>query len=309
MTGPVVSTVIPTYNRAKAVSGAIRSVLEQTYSSIEVIVVDDGSKDDTETVLRDEFGDSIRYIRQENQGVSAARNRGLSEVTGEYIAFLDSDDRWLREKIETQVRFLTDQPKYGMVVCDFTIVDDTGKVLEVIRRHKQYEDSRNVLTSLLGTPKLVPSTVLMRTEVYETIGGFDESLRTAEDIDFHLKVAARFPIGLVEEPLVTYLLSDAGLSADMSSFYDYVHVIDRFVADNGNLFSRWTGHNAIYNAHYKLARALMWEGKLLESFKVAAGCVPHLTGLEQGVRLSKLVTRLAAYTVIPWRRPKPSTGQ
>ena len=103
---PKVSVVIPTYNRADKVSATVESVLAQTFSDLEVIVVDDGSSDDTEQVLRQAFGDRIRYYAQVNQGVSVARNKGIEEARGEWIAFLDSDDLWEKDKLEWQFKAL-----------------------------------------------------------------------------------------------------------------------------------------------------------------------------------------------------------
>src|SRR5579862_9064675 len=107
---PKVSVVIPTYNRADKVGNAIKSVLAQTVHDLEVIVVDDGSSDDTEKVLAKEFGDRVRYYVQANQGASVARNRGIEEARGEWIAFLDSDDTWEVDKLEWQFRAVE---KYG----------------------------------------------------------------------------------------------------------------------------------------------------------------------------------------------------
>ncbi|MGA7301658.1 MAG: glycosyltransferase family A protein, partial [Candidatus Sulfotelmatobacter sp.] len=106
MKNPKVSVVIPTYNRAGTVPRAIESVLAQTFTDLEVIVVDDGSSDDTGKVLGEMFGERIRYFAQVNQGASIARNRGIEEARGEWIAFLDSDDLWEKEKLEWQLKAL-----------------------------------------------------------------------------------------------------------------------------------------------------------------------------------------------------------
>ena len=302
MTSDLVSVVIPTYNRARLVVGAIDSALGQLYPSIEVIVVDDGSSDDTEQVLGAAFGDGIRYIRQENQGVSAARNRGLSEASGQLIAFLDSDDAWLPQKTSVQVAYLERRPDFGMVVCDYFMIDADGTVESLERRRQQYGPDGWVLGRISKAPMLVPSTALLRRSVYEEIGGFDTSLRTAEDIDFLLRVAARYPIGVVEKPLVRYADSHDSLSRDVSSYRDYVRVVRRFVKENWELLSRTERHEAIYSAQLKLARGLMWDGNIAGAMTTCARCLPHVTRVTHGIELAALAARLTAYSVMPWRR-------
>jgi len=120
MRKPVVSAIIPTYNRARDVRVAVASVVGQTYpvSSLEILVVDDGGSDDTEEVLAREFGDRIRYLRKPNGGVSAARNYGMEHATGEFLALLDDDDEWRPSKVELQAEILEARPEIGMVVTD-----------------------------------------------------------------------------------------------------------------------------------------------------------------------------------------------
>ena len=298
MTSPPVSVIIPTYNRAPLVVRAAASALDQTYPSMDVIVVDDGSSDDTEQRLAAELGSQIRYLRQDNQGVSAARNRGLREATGDYIAFLDSDDVWLPKKITAQVDFLRERPKYGMVVCDYYDVDRSGTVVSIERRRQQYGADGHVLKRILNAPNLVPSTALLRREVYEEVGGFDTSLKTAEDIDFHLRVAKRFPIGVIEEPLVRYLSGNDSLSEDVSSYRDYVRVIRRFVKANHDVLSRREIHDAIFSARLKLARGLMWDGDLFNALATGARCLPYITRPKQGLELSVLSLRTVAYSIL-----------
>src|SRR5262245_27222824 len=127
----LVSVVIPSYNRAYCIAKTIDSVLAQTHRNVEVIVADDGSKDDTRSVIERTYGHDarVRYVQQTNQGVSAARNCGLREARGEYIALLDSDDVWLPWKLEAQLRCLDALPKAGMVWTDMSAVNPAGEVL------------------------------------------------------------------------------------------------------------------------------------------------------------------------------------
>jgi len=233
MNDPLVSVVIPTYNRRDIVGRAIDSALAQSYRNLEVIVVDDGSTDGTEAALHDLYGERIRVVRQENRGVSAARNHGMRLARGDFIALLDSDDQWHTDKIGKQVDFLAGHPGIGMVMTDVRRVEPDGSEIDVFRRRDVLPVDGDVLRHVVMNPALVPASILLRREVVDRVGGFDESLRTAEDIDFHLRVAAAFGIGVIQESLTVAERGGAGLSGETSSDSDYVGVMERFVARAG----------------------------------------------------------------------------
>src|SRR5687768_4540645 len=129
-----VSAIIPTYNRRDLVIRAIESVLAQTRSVDEIVVIDDGSTDGTAEVLRARYGDRVRYVFQSNAGVSAARNHGMSIAQGRYFALLDSDDEWLPEKTARQIEWMQAHPDFGMVLCDVERVDRGHHLIDVLRR-------------------------------------------------------------------------------------------------------------------------------------------------------------------------------
>jgi glycosyltransferase involved in cell wall biosynthesis len=211
---------------------AVGSVLSQTRAVSEIIVVDDGSTDDTCDALQGEFGGRVRYVRKENGGVSSARNLGLSLARGRYLALLDSDDRWLPGKHARQMEWLESHEDFGMVLCDVRRSGPAMPVPDIFRRRTQLPQDGFALASILLQPALAPSSVLMRREVYADIGGFDESLVTAEDIDYHLRIASRWKIGVVEELLVDYRVADDTLSSLERTYGDYVKVIERVVAES-----------------------------------------------------------------------------
>jgi glycosyltransferase involved in cell wall biosynthesis len=201
---PKVSVVIPTYNRAHVVGRAIGSVLAQTYQDFEVIVVDDASTDDTEEVVK-RFNDSrIRYLRHEkNLGGAVARNTGIKAAHGEYLAFLDSDDEWLPEKLERQMETLQDLPgNWAGVCCGFWLIDGEH-VKESIP-----DWPRSIFDKLLVTCFLNGgSTLVARTEVINSIGGFDERLPRHQDWDLLLRLAEKYELAIVKTPLVRRYMS------------------------------------------------------------------------------------------------------
>lgn len=256
-----VSAVIPTFNRRDLVCRAIDSALAQTFPVDEIIVVDDGSTDGTRETLRKRYGDRIIYAWQANAGVSAARNRGVSMSTGRYIALLDSDDEWLPEKTARQFAWLESHPGYGMVVCDVEMVDAALRTIGHYRRREIIREDGWALHWALANPALAPASTLIRREVHEDIGGFDESLRTAEDIDYHLRIARRWRIGVVEDTLVRTMRGHDGLSADTRTYDDYLRVFERAVRQAEGVVGDAERYRALSMAYVRNARGLMLQGR------------------------------------------------
>nr|WP_298122800.1 glycosyltransferase [uncultured Pseudoxanthomonas sp.] len=225
-----VSVIIPTYNRRDLLPRAIDSVLAQTRSIDEIIVVDDGSTDGTADMLQARYGERVKHVWQSNAGVSAARNHGLRLARGRYLALLDSDDEWLPEKTALQVAFLESRPDFGMVVCDVERIDGDYRHIDVFHRRDVIREDGWALRWLLHNPALIPASVMLRRQVVDQLGGFDETLRTAEDLEFHLRVARHWPIGVVEQALVRAMRGHEGLSAASSTYDDYVRVVEAAVA-------------------------------------------------------------------------------
>jgi glycosyltransferase involved in cell wall biosynthesis len=196
---PEVSVIIPTYNRSQKVARAIQSVLDQSFRDLEIIVVDDGSTDDTNQRL-DRFGFSIKYIRQSvNRGVSAARNRGIKSSCAPWIAFLDSDDYWLKGKLDVQMDFVHGNP--GTVACQTEeIWIRRGRRVNPKRRHRK--PSGDIFEQSLKLCLVSPSSVIIRRTVFDEVGLFDETLRAAEDYDLWLRISCRHPVYLIDRGLV-----------------------------------------------------------------------------------------------------------
>jgi len=194
----VVTVVIPTYNRSRFLREAVSSVLAQRGVPLEVLVVDDGSTDETPEVL-ESFGDFITSIFQPHRGVSAARNHGIRLARGEWIAFLDSDDLWLPGKLEAQMAFLEAHPHLRICQTE-EIWMRNGKRLNPKNYHRKPRG--DCFPLLLERCLISPSAVVIHRDLFSQVGCFDESLPACEDYDLWLRIGCRHPVGLIEEPLV-----------------------------------------------------------------------------------------------------------
>ena len=202
----LVSVVIPTYNYAHFVVGAVESALAQTYTDREVLVVDDGSTDDTRDRL-DPFEGRIRYIHQENRGLSAARNTGIRAARGALIAFLDSDDLWHPEKLAVQARYLEGHPEVALLASGHLDMhaSHVGRV-----DWPRIDGTRAIEAHAISFEELVIGSrfgacgVVARRWCFDEVGLFDETLRSAEDLDMWIRIASRFPVAKMDVPLWVY---------------------------------------------------------------------------------------------------------
>ena len=306
----LVSVIIPTFNRAHCIERCVRSVLQQSFSNLEVIVVDDGSTDNTADCLHSLIAEDsrIHYIQQPNGGVSAARNTGLRQAQGEFIALLDSDDLWKPWKLEAQVDALRRLPQVGMVSSDMTAVDPTGRVVAERYLKRMYGAYRK-----LGSDRLYPHvieipvptgcdlsgeslpilygeiyskmlrgnlihtpTVLLRRERWEQVGFFDESLRCGEDFVFHLRTCRMGPVACLD---VSTLLYQIGCDDQITHHRNHVPFARAFLntiqtefRDFPDQVSLTPGErNRIFaDAHEWLATDLLEIGRRGESLKHAA---------------------------------------
>lgn len=206
-----ISVVIPTYNREDRLPSAIRSVMEQTAPPAEIIVVDDGSTDGTPALVRTFPG--VRYLRQENQGVSAARNLGISAAGHDWIALLDSDDEWLPRKLERQWNALERDPRFRFCHTD-EIWIRKGRRVNPMKKHAKY--GGHIFHHCLPLCVISPSSALIHRDLFERFGMFDPELPVCEDYDLWLRICAREPVLFVDEPL---LLKFGGHEDQLSRAY------------------------------------------------------------------------------------------
>ncbi len=274
-----VSAIIPTYNRCELVQRAIDSVLVQTCPVDEIIVIDDGSTDGTGEALHARYGDRIRYLWQTNAGVSAARNAGMTIATGRYFALLDSDDYWRPEKTARQQAWLDAHPDFGMVLCDVVRVDAACRPYDVFHRREVLREDGWALRWLLLNPSLVPASTMFRREVFETCGGFDPALRTAEDLDFHLRIARRWQIGVIEEPLVEAMRGhEGGLSGGGTTYDDYVKVVERAVADAEGVVDESIRRAALFITYQRNARGMLITRRWADAWRLWRAAWPKASG-------------------------------
>jgi len=194
---PRVSVIIPTYNRAALVTEAVDSVLKQTWTDFEIIVVDDGSSDESEDVLG-RYGDRIRCFRIGHEGPSRARNLGAARSCGQFLAFLDSDDVWEPNKLDIQMGFLDAHREIKMVCCGSYNLGPSPKQ----RRSVRGDRWGDLFLMLFEKSFVNTSSVVVDRACFSEVGGFDETIRTAEDYDLWLRVARRFPMAYLDSPLV-----------------------------------------------------------------------------------------------------------
>ncbi len=218
-----VSVVIPSYNYGRYLAAAVESVFAQTYPPLEIIVVDDGSDDDTREVAS-RYGDRIRYVRTDNRGVSAARNTGVELAKGDLVAFLDADDRWLPRKLELQIPLFDTDEKPGMVHTGSRVFDNpTGDTLCEFQPKPLLD-----VHDLIECCAVSVTSVVVPRAIFAEIGGFDTSLVGTEDWDMWLRIAASYKVVGCREVLVEYRSHSRSLSGNaLRQFRNCMAVLDK----------------------------------------------------------------------------------
>ncbi len=223
-----VSVIIPTYNGGEHLLDAVNSVLQQTLAPLEIIVVDDGSQEDVLRTLSS-VSQRISYIRQDNAGPSAARNRGIKAARGEFIAFLDDDDLWHPTKIEAQLRCMSQDPACGLVYSIPDYIDSHGSI--VYHTKPEPCPSGYVYYDFLKRNYIyTPSTTLIRASVFEMIGVFDENTSQWEDYDLWMRIAKHYNVLFCSVAIIYYRLSDSGISKNTyNHLFGYLYVMSKIL--------------------------------------------------------------------------------
>lgn len=306
-TQPLLSAIIPNYNYAHYLPLAINSVLAQSYKEVEIIVVDDGSKDDSRSIVRT-YGERVRLIEQKNQGVAVARNRGVAESLGEFIAFLDADDLWLPTKLERQMQRFFDEPELGLVHCGVEEIDEEGNPLLVRLDGLEGWVAKELL--LLQRPVILGggSGLMISRKTFEEVGGFDERLSTSADWDFFYRVAARYRVGFVPEVLIHYRVHKSNMHSNVKLMeHDMLLAYSKAFSVSGPELERLR-RQSLGNLHMVLAGSYFRMGKLsdfarhmLKSLLLTPGNCKHLWGFPlrkwQRERGSEKVSRAASWNI------------
>ncbi len=193
-----ISVIIPTFNRSATIQRCLDSVLKQTHQADEIIVIDDGSTDRTSELIQNNYN-NIKYIHQENSGVSSARNTGIQESVSEWLAFLDSDDEWLPNKLETQLETIQQNPGFRLIHSDEIWVRNGRRVNP---KHKHQKYGGNIYEYCLPLCCISPSAVMIHRSLFNEIGLFDENLPACEDYDLWLRICSDHSVLFIDEPLI-----------------------------------------------------------------------------------------------------------
>lgn len=233
----LVSAVIPTFNHAAFLPAAIESALDQDYVNLEIIVVDDGSTDETRAIVA-RYGDGVRYIWQENAGLSAARNTAIRAARGSHVALLDADDVWLPAFLSTVMDRWQSDPALGAVYTGFYTIDQEGQRLPQVSTSTV--PAEDLYDRLLDGEFFVPSAVVTRRDCFDRVGLFDEGLRGSEDWDMWLRVARDFPMAGIPIPLVNYRVHGNNMSGQPDFMLRYqLMVVEKHFGQGDGPPERW----------------------------------------------------------------------
>ena len=193
-----ISVVIPSYNRKDFLKRSIDSAINQTKKPLEIIVVDDGSTDGTETMIKSDY-DFVKFIKQKNKGVSAARNIGIKVSIGEWICFLDSDDEWKKDKLEKQINAMKSNPGYKFFHSNEIWIKN-GLRINQKKKHKKY--GGDIFDKCLDMCRISPSSVMINKTVFDEVGNFNEDLVVCEDYELWLRICDKYKVFFIDEPLI-----------------------------------------------------------------------------------------------------------
>ncbi|PAU81201.1 glycosyl transferase [Halovibrio salipaludis] len=232
MTGsatPRVSVITPTYNRADFIGEAVQSVMDQDYTDFELLIVDDGSTDNTREVLQPWLQDErVHYIQQANQGQSHARNRAIEQARGEFICFLDSDNAWVPGKLSMQVALLDEHPEVDVVYGDNIFINEAGA--ETSRQNmKRY--SGFIAFQMLKDNCVAMNTTMARRRCFDEMGGMSGKRRVADDYDLWLRFSARYRFHYMPEYLAYYRVMEQQISSDKTARFETNEAIIRDFRD------------------------------------------------------------------------------
>ena len=227
-----ISVVIPSYNRKEFLKRSIDSAINQTKKPFEIIVVDDGSTDGTETMIKSDY-DFVKFIKQKNKGVSAARNIGIKVSIGEWICFLDSDDEWKKDKLEKQINAMKSNPGYKFFHSNEIWIKN-GLRINQKKKHKKY--GGDIFDKCLDMCRISPSSVMIDKTVFDEVGNFNENLVVCEDYELWLRICDKYRVFFIDEPLIIKYGGHQGqLSSSIESIENHrIKALECLILENLN---------------------------------------------------------------------------
>lgn len=229
MNNEPVSVIIPTYNRATTIERSVRSVVNQTYNNIEIIIVDDGSVDNTEDIIKSINDPRVTYYKQENMGCSAARNNGVKYAKYDIIAFHDSDDEWMPDKLEKQMGYWDQHPEYDVIYCQYRYIRPDGLMGIIPSNNDLTQLEGDIFNYLLYRNTVGAPTVLMKKELFFEVGGFSLELMSLEDWELAIRIAENHMFGFVNEPLMNVYVQENSVSSRIAeSFLTKCKIIAKY---------------------------------------------------------------------------------
>jgi glycosyltransferase involved in cell wall biosynthesis len=256
----LVSVIIPSYNMAHYLPQAVQSVLVQTYSNVEVQIIDDGSTDDTPQIVRQWKDDPrIRVHRQPNGGLSHARNQGIALTRGPFIALLDADDTWVPEKLARQIPLFQSRPELGVVYSDYQRMDGDGRPISrgEIALHRGWVSGALLIENFVSA-----SSAVVRRECFERHGGFDVALRTGEDYEMWLRLSPHYRFDFIAEPAIQYRIWGGQMSKDFRARYEVgMRTMENFLARNPAVVDCATVRRAWAHTYTGRGNVTLWRGR------------------------------------------------
>lgn len=263
-----VSVIIPTYNCEKYLPETIESVLNQTYQDFEIIIADDGSTDNTKSIVSDytnKFTGKILYCYQDNNGPAAARNKGIKKAKGEYIAFLDSDDLWLTNRLEEGVKALDSNPDIGLAHANIAFISEDKTLIDIPRRKKKLLSGDIFINLFLRKAHISCPTVIIKKQCVEKVGLFDENPQCVgvEDRDLWLRIAKEYKILYSDKVLAYYRMRGNSLSKNYKRMLqNRVYVVGKFCTDGKHILLR---NQALANIYRELGDDFLLTHRFCES--------------------------------------------
>ncbi len=279
---PTISVIIHTYNNERFICETIESVLSQTYKDYEIIVVDDGSTDNTRNALLP-YMDKIRYHYKENGGIASAKNAGIKSSKAKFIAFLDHDDLWVPDKLKIQMEYFNKNPQVGLVYSKFI----TFKNGEKLRTRPKKGYSGWIFAKLLSKNFVQTSTVMIKKECINAVGLFDESFALADEYDLSLRIAKRFQCGFIDKELTKYRIHDKNASKNNLLFdKEYLKVYGKVYEDYTGLRRKEEKilKKRIARYNLKIAKTLYAQDQLEESMKYHKEAFDYLPFFKRIIR-------------------------